>query len=70
MYVWHVCMCVNLHVYLPSSIPTPQPGLMCPMFDAKGKAVGNTSVVFVSQATARAGIGQRLGLSKSVEPVV
>lgn len=43
---------------------------MCPMFDAKGKAVGNTSVVFVSQATARAGIGQRLGLSKSVEPVV
>jgi urease alpha subunit len=43
---------------------------MRPMFGAKGKAVGNTSVVFVSQAAAGAGIGQRLGLSKSVEPVV
>ena len=40
------------------------------MFGAKGKAIGNTSVVFVSQAAANAGIGKRLGLSKSVEPVV
>lgn len=43
---------------------------MRPMFGAKGKAIGNTSVVFVSQAAAKAGIGERLGLSKSVEPVV
>ena len=43
---------------------------MRPMFGAKGKAIGNTSVVFVSQAAATAGIGERLGLSKSVEAVV
>lgn len=52
------------------SIPTPQPVVMRPMFGAKGKAIGNTSVVFVSQAAATAGIGERLGLSKSVEAVV
>jgi urease subunit alpha len=52
------------------SIPTPQPVSMRPMFGAKGKAVGNTSVVFVSQAAAKAGIGERLGLSKAVEPVI
>ncbi|KAI2499095.1 Urease alpha-subunit [Fragilaria crotonensis] len=53
-----------------ASIPTPQPVIMRPMFGAKGKAIGNTSVVFVSQAAAMAGIGERLGLSKAVEPVV
>jgi urease subunit alpha len=51
-------------------IPTPQPVIMREMFGAKGKAVGNTSVVFVSQAAANAGIGTRLGLTKAVEPVV
>ena len=53
-----------------ASIPTPQPVTMRPMFGAKGKAVGGTSIAFVSAAAANAGIGERLGLSKMVAPVV
>eukprot|EP00545_Synedropsis_sp_CCMP1620_P004768 CAMPEP_0119004840 /NCGR_PEP_ID=MMETSP1176-20130426/1384_1 /TAXON_ID=265551 /ORGANISM="Synedropsis recta cf, Strain CCMP1620" /LENGTH=800 /DNA_ID=CAMNT_0006956593 /DNA_START=418 /DNA_END=2820 /DNA_ORIENTATION=+ len=53
-----------------ASIPTPQPAMMREMFGAKGKAVGNTSVAFVSQAAADLEIGERLGLNKKVEAVV
>lgn len=52
------------------SIPTPQPVTMKPMFGAKGKAVGGTSVVFTSQAAASLDVGGRLGLSKTLAPVV
>ena len=38
-----------------ASIPTPQPVVMRPMFGAFGKAVGPTSIAFVSQAAAAAG---------------
>lgn len=40
-----------------ASIPTPQPVLMRPMFGAKGKATGATSVAFVSKLAADANIG-------------
>lgn len=40
-----------------ASIPTPQPVLMRPMFGAKGKAVGATSVAFVSKLAADANVG-------------
>jgi len=53
-----------------ASIPTPQPVVMRPMFGAYGKAVGGTSIAFVSKAAAAAGIKDSYGLSKAVEPVV
>ena len=52
-----------------ASIPTPQPVLGRPMFGAMGGAVGPTCFAFVSAAAAEAGIGERLGLRKRVEPV-
>ena len=52
-----------------ASIPTPQPILGRPMFGAMGGAVGPTCFAFVSAAAAEAGIGERLGLRKQVEPV-
>lgn len=53
-----------------ASIPTPQPVVMRPMFGALGKAVGPTSIAFVSKAAAAAGVKDKYGLSKAVEPVV
>ena len=52
-----------------ASIPTPQPVQMRPMFGAFGGAVGPTSLAFVSQAAADAGVGAAYGLSKAVEAV-
>ena len=52
-----------------ASIPTPQPVSMRPMFGAKGKAVGGTSVAFVSGAAVAEGIGERYGLEKDVVAV-
>jgi urease subunit alpha len=52
-----------------ASIPTPQPVAMRPMFGGFGSAAGVTSVAFVSQAAAAAGVGARYGLAKQVEPV-
>jgi len=52
-----------------ASIPTPQPVVMRPMFGAHGKAVGNTSIAFVSAAAHAAGVKDKYGLSKAVEPV-
>jgi urease subunit alpha len=48
-----------------ASIPTPQPVHMRPMFGSFGGAVGATSLMFVSQFAANAGIGSQLGLRKS-----
>ena len=50
-------------------IPTPQPVHYRPMFGALGKAMTESSVTFVSQAAADAGIGDSLGLQKPVLPV-
>jgi urease subunit alpha len=52
-----------------ASIPTPQPVHMRPMFGAYGRSVEASGVTFVSQAAADAGIGETLGLAKSVMPV-
>jgi urease subunit alpha len=47
-----------------ASIPTPQPVLYRPMFGAHGRAVGSTSLTFVSRAALDAGLPARLGLFK------
>ena len=52
-----------------ASIPTPEPVLLRPMFGARGRAVGRTSVTFVSQAAAEAGTVEDLGLNRWIEPV-
>jgi urease subunit alpha len=52
-----------------ASIPTPEPVLLRPMFAAYGRAVGRTSITFVSQAAVEAGLPERLGLERWVEPV-
>lgn len=51
-----------------ASIPTPQPVHYRHMFGAYGRAL-KTSLTFVSQAAFDAGIGQRLGLQKTVVAV-
>jgi urease subunit alpha len=52
-----------------ASIPTPEPVLLRPMYGALGRAVGRTSVTFVSQAAAEAGTVEELGLNRWIEPV-
>jgi urease subunit alpha len=52
-----------------ASIPTPQPVQMRPMFGSYGRAVGATSMTFVSQVAHDHGIGDRLGLKKQIMPV-
>ena len=52
-----------------ASIPTPQPVLYRPMFGAFGKAIGPTSITFMSQAAVDEGIGDKLGLNKMVRAV-
>jgi len=52
-----------------ASIPTPQLVHMRPMYGAKGKAVGNTSFSFVSQAAMDNPAVTELGLSKTLTPV-
>jgi urease subunit alpha len=52
-----------------ASIPTPEPVLIRSMFAAQGRAVGRTSITFVSQAALAAEVPQRLGLERWVEPV-
>ncbi len=47
-----------------ASIPTPQPVHYRPMFGALSGGVRSTALLFVSQAAAAAGVGQKLGLSK------
>jgi urease subunit alpha len=52
-----------------ASIPTPQPVVMRPMFGSFGRAVGSTSIAFVSQAALDDGAVKRYGLTKRVEAV-
>jgi urease subunit alpha len=52
-----------------ASIPTPQPVYGRPMFAAYGKSLAQSSFTFVSQAAYNAGIAEKLGLRKRVEPV-
>jgi urease subunit alpha len=47
-----------------ASIPTPQPVLLRQQFAAHGRALGRTSLVFVSQAALEAGVPEQLGLTK------
>jgi urease subunit alpha len=52
-----------------ASIPTPQPVVMRPMFGAFGRAVGATSIAFVSRAALQTGRAEGYGLAKRVEAV-
>jgi urease subunit alpha len=52
-----------------ASIPTPEPVMLQPMFGARGKAVGRTSMTFLSQAAVEEGVVERLGLDRWIEPV-
>jgi urease subunit alpha len=52
-----------------ASIPTPQPMHYRPMFAAYGKLRTNSSVTFVSQAAADAGLAARLGVAKKLVAV-
>ena len=52
-----------------ASIPTPQPVRMRPMFGAMGRAVGGTSIAFVSARCAAEGVAAGYGLNKRIEPV-
>ena len=52
-----------------ASIPTPQPVHYRPMFAAMGQAASATSLSFVSQAALQAGVGEKLGLKKTLSAV-
>ncbi|CAE7226491.1 ureC [Symbiodinium natans] len=52
-----------------ASIPTPQPVIMRPMFGSYGRAVGSSSLSFVSKAASEEASVQHYGLTKSLEPV-
>ncbi len=52
-----------------ASIPTPQPVRYRPMFAAYGRAIGSTSLTFVSRAALEAEVPARLGLGKRVSAV-
>ncbi|HEY4329718.1 MAG TPA: amidohydrolase family protein, partial [Phycisphaerae bacterium] len=52
-----------------ASIPTPQPVYMRPMFGSFGRAVGRTSMAFVSAAAIQSGAVSQYTLTKHVEAV-
>jgi urease subunit alpha len=52
-----------------ASIPTPQPTFYRPQFGAFGKAIGSTSVTFVSQASLESGGLEKLALTKRLVAV-
>jgi urease alpha subunit len=52
-----------------ASIPSPQPVCMRPMFASLGRAVGPTSIAFVSALCASRGVAAGYGLTKTVEAV-
>jgi urease subunit alpha len=52
-----------------ASIPTPQPSYMRPMFGAMGRAVGATSIAFVSKRAVQEGMLGVLGLRKRIAAV-
>ena len=53
-----------------ASIPTPQPVHSRPMFGAYGKAMAASCISFVSQAAIDNKLAERLGLSRTVLPVI
>ena len=53
-----------------ASIPTPQPVHSRPMFGSYGKAMAASCITFVSQAAIDGGVKNRLGLSRTVLPVI
>jgi urease subunit alpha len=52
-----------------ASIPTPQPTFYRNQFAAHGRAIGSTSVTFVSEASLREGTLKKLGLTKRLVAV-
>jgi len=52
-----------------ASIPTPQPVHYRPMFAAFGRAIGSTSMTFLSQWALEAGVPQKLGLRRLIGAV-
>jgi urease subunit alpha len=52
-----------------ASIPTPQPVLSRPMFASFGRAIGSTSITFVSQAALERQVPKKLGLQRRVVAV-
>jgi len=52
-----------------ASIPTPQPVHYRPMFAGYGKAIANSSVMFVSKAALAGGLKERLGVDKAMVAV-
>jgi urease subunit alpha len=52
-----------------ASIPTPQPTIYRPQFGAFGRAIGSTSLTFVSEAALRTGALAGLGLTRRLEAV-
>lgn len=52
-----------------ASIPTPQPVIYRPMFGALGRAVQDTTVLFVSQTSVENDIRNQYGLGKQTLPV-
>ena len=52
-----------------ATIPTPEPMIMRNQFGGYGKAIGSTSITFVSTYAYEDGIKDKLGLNKIVLPV-
>jgi urease subunit alpha len=52
-----------------ASIPTPEPVIYRPMFGAFGRAIGETSLTFLSKAAFDAGVHDHLGLSRKAVAV-
>ncbi|NYE45135.1 urease subunit alpha [Spinactinospora alkalitolerans] len=52
-----------------ASIPTPEPVLLRPMWGAESGAVGRVSMTFLSRAAFAAGVPERLGPDRWMEPV-
>lgn len=52
-----------------ASIPTPQPVHYRPMFGSAGGALGRTSLTFLSQSAADAGVAESYGLAKTTAVV-
>ena len=52
-----------------ASIPTPEPLRMRPMFGALGRAVGATSLAFISRRAQREGRVHALGLTKQLAAI-
>jgi urease subunit alpha len=52
-----------------ASIPTPEPMMMRPMFGARGRALGRTSLAFISERAWHEGHVRELGLAKQLSVV-